>query len=225
MRAVRNVARSNRTVMTTIHQPSMEIFESFDMLVLLQVRSPSDSMCLSEHLHLNAQHHSRGQHNVLRCRTEKLATTMPHRYLRLRLQRGGRLTYFGPLGYQSCELIRYLEAFPGVQPIKDGYNPGQLLVGACLPVPHALRAARPKKKCCRPSATLHHLIVPSTLPTHPATCPLAISACSHLDAGGDGRLHEHHVRELGARLPRPLCGGSGGAMGCAPPLRPGHNPS
>lgn len=36
MRAVENVARSNRTVMVTIHQPSMEIFEAFDTLVLLQ---------------------------------------------------------------------------------------------------------------------------------------------------------------------------------------------
>ena len=36
MRAVRNVASSNRTVTVTIHQPSQEIFEAFDMLVLLQ---------------------------------------------------------------------------------------------------------------------------------------------------------------------------------------------
>ena len=36
MRAIRNVADSNRTVMVTIHQPSMEIFEAFDMLVLMQ---------------------------------------------------------------------------------------------------------------------------------------------------------------------------------------------
>jgi ABC-type multidrug transport system ATPase subunit len=37
MRAVRNVALSGRTVMVTIHQPSIEIFEAFDMLLLLQV--------------------------------------------------------------------------------------------------------------------------------------------------------------------------------------------
>ncbi|MEW5297917.1 MAG: hypothetical protein WDW36_001095 [Sanguina aurantia] len=36
MRAVRNVARSGRTVMVTIHQPSIEIFESFDQLLLIQ---------------------------------------------------------------------------------------------------------------------------------------------------------------------------------------------
>lgn len=36
MRAVKNVARNGRTVLVTIHQPSIEIFESFDALVLLQ---------------------------------------------------------------------------------------------------------------------------------------------------------------------------------------------
>lgn len=73
MRAVRNVANSNRTVTVTIHQPSTEIFEAFDMLVLLQ--------------------------------------------------RGGRLTYFGSLGEHSQDLISFLESYPGVAPIKPGYNP------------------------------------------------------------------------------------------------------
>lgn len=73
MRSVRNVANSNRTVMVTIHQPSMEIFEAFDQLVLMQ--------------------------------------------------RGGRLTYFGPLGVESSELIAYLESYPGVEPIRASYNP------------------------------------------------------------------------------------------------------
>jgi ABC-type multidrug transport system ATPase subunit len=35
MAAVRNVAGNGRTVMVTIHQPSIEIFEQFDRLVLL----------------------------------------------------------------------------------------------------------------------------------------------------------------------------------------------
>lgn len=66
--AVKNVSLSNRTVMVTIHQPSMDIFEQFTELVLLQ--------------------------------------------------RGGRLTYFGPLGDESAALIEYLEGQPGVEPIK-----------------------------------------------------------------------------------------------------------
>lgn len=39
------------------------------------------------------------------------------------LQRGGRVTYFGPLGENSCELIAYLEGVPGTSPIKAGCNP------------------------------------------------------------------------------------------------------
>ena len=36
MRAVRNVGNSNRAVLVTIHQPSIEIFEAFDNLLLLK---------------------------------------------------------------------------------------------------------------------------------------------------------------------------------------------
>ena len=31
----------------------------------------------------------------------------------LLLQRGGRTTFFGPLGEESCKLVAYLEAVPG----------------------------------------------------------------------------------------------------------------
>jgi energy-coupling factor transporter ATP-binding protein EcfA2 len=73
MRSIQNVVKSNRTVCITIHQPSTEIFEAFDMLILMQL--------------------------------------------------GGRLTYFGPLGFESSALIVYLEAVPGVQAIRPGSNP------------------------------------------------------------------------------------------------------
>lgn len=73
MRAVRNIGNSNRAVLVTIHQPSIEIFEAFDNLLLLQ--------------------------------------------------RGGRITYFGALGDESCNLISYLQAVPGCSPIKPGSNP------------------------------------------------------------------------------------------------------
>lgn len=62
-----------RIATQVIHQPSIEIFEQFTSLVLLQ--------------------------------------------------RGGLLTYFGPLGFESCDLIAYLEAQPGVHTISPGYNP------------------------------------------------------------------------------------------------------
>lgn len=37
IRAVKNVALNGRTVMVTIHQPSIEIFEAFDNLLLIQM--------------------------------------------------------------------------------------------------------------------------------------------------------------------------------------------
>ncbi|GAX75668.1 hypothetical protein CEUSTIGMA_g3111.t1 [Chlamydomonas eustigma] len=73
MRTVRKVGDSHRAVVVTIHQPSIEIFEAFDNLLLLQ--------------------------------------------------RGGRTTFFGPLGVESRNLISYLESAPGAVPMKAGLNP------------------------------------------------------------------------------------------------------
>lgn len=39
-------------------------------------------------------------------------------------------SYFGPLGFESSALIAYLEAVPGVQPIRAGSNPATWCVGA-----------------------------------------------------------------------------------------------
>jgi hypothetical protein len=33
------------------------------------------------------------------------------------------VSYFGPLGERSCELIDYFQSVPGVKPIREGYNP------------------------------------------------------------------------------------------------------
>ncbi|KAK1397747.1 hypothetical protein POM88_007610 [Heracleum sosnowskyi] len=59
MRTVRNTVDTRRTVVCTIHQPSIDIFEAFDELFLLK--------------------------------------------------RGGKEIYVGPVGRQSCELIKYFE--------------------------------------------------------------------------------------------------------------------
>ncbi|KAJ8755785.1 hypothetical protein K2173_024329 [Erythroxylum novogranatense] len=73
MRTVRNTVNTGRTVICTIHQPSIDIFEAFDELFLMK--------------------------------------------------RGGQETYVGPLGHNSCELIKYFEGVEGVSKIKDAYNP------------------------------------------------------------------------------------------------------
>ncbi|KAG1698458.1 hypothetical protein DVH05_015000 [Phytophthora capsici] len=73
MNGVRKIADSGRTIVCTIHQPSTEVFNLFDSLLLLR--------------------------------------------------RGGRMVFFGQLGEDSKNLINYFEAFPGVNPIKPGYNP------------------------------------------------------------------------------------------------------
>ncbi|WOK93915.1 ABC transporter G family member 39 [Canna indica] len=73
MRTVRNTVDTGRTVVCTIHQPSIDIFEAFDELFLMK--------------------------------------------------RGGEEIYVGPLGRNSCHLIKYFEGIEGVRKIKDGYNP------------------------------------------------------------------------------------------------------
>ncbi|GIL82508.1 hypothetical protein Vretifemale_11338 [Volvox reticuliferus] len=91
MKAIRAVANDGRTVMVVIHQPSIEIFEAFDMLLLLQ--------------------------------------------------RGGRTTYFGPLGSHSKPLVDYLMGqVPGVEPLPEGYNPATWM----LEVTGAAKAVRIK---------------------------------------------------------------------------------
>lgn len=44
-----------------------------------------------------------------------------------------QLTYFGRLGEHSSELIRYLEAVPGVQPFVPGHNPATWMLVRPLP--------------------------------------------------------------------------------------------
>ncbi|CAI5534888.1 unnamed protein product [Closterium sp. Naga37s-1] len=83
MRAVRNTVNTGRTVVCTIHQPSIDIFEAFDELLLMQ--------------------------------------------------RGGEVIYAGSLGTQSCDLVRYFEAIPGVPPIQPGANPAAWMLEVTAP--------------------------------------------------------------------------------------------
>ncbi|MCL7044741.1 hypothetical protein MKW94_007516 [Papaver nudicaule] len=80
MRTVRNTVNTGRTVVCTIHQPSIDIFEAFDELILMK--------------------------------------------------RGGQVIYSGPLGSNSCRVIEYFEAIPGVPKIKEKYNPATWMLEA-----------------------------------------------------------------------------------------------
>ncbi|GMF63859.1 unnamed protein product [Phytophthora fragariaefolia] len=96
MNGVRKIADSGRTIVCTIHQPSTEVFNLFDSLLLLR--------------------------------------------------RGGRMVFFGELGENSENLIKYFEAFPGVNPIKPGYNPATWMlecIGAGVGGGHADAGAQP----------------------------------------------------------------------------------
>ncbi|XP_010914975.2 ABC transporter G family member 39 [Elaeis guineensis] len=83
MRTVRNTVDTGRTVVCTIHQPSIDIFEAFDELFLMK--------------------------------------------------RGGEEIYVGPLGRNSCHLIKYFEGIEGVRKIKDGYNPATWMLEVTTP--------------------------------------------------------------------------------------------
>ncbi|KAK1397742.1 hypothetical protein POM88_007605 [Heracleum sosnowskyi] len=83
MRTVRNTVDTRRTVVCTIHQPSIDIFEAFDELFLLK--------------------------------------------------RGGKEIYVGPVGRQSCELIKYFEDIDGISKITDGYNPATWMLEVTSP--------------------------------------------------------------------------------------------
>lgn len=86
MKTVQKVARSGRTIICTIHQPSVPLFNLFDNLLLLQ--------------------------------------------------RGGRTVFFGELGDDSENLLRYFESIPGTAKIKPQYNPATYMlevIGAGVP--------------------------------------------------------------------------------------------
>ncbi|OQR85265.1 ATP-binding Cassette (ABC) Superfamily [Achlya hypogyna] len=73
MSGIRKIASTGRTVVCTIHQPSTEVFEMFDNLLLLK--------------------------------------------------RGGETVFFGQLGANASNLIKYFSSIPGTPPIQPGANP------------------------------------------------------------------------------------------------------
>jgi ABC-type multidrug transport system ATPase subunit len=46
----------------------------------------------------------------------------------LLLQKGGYMTYFGPIGQQGRALVSYLEQVPSVAPCPPGFNPASWML-------------------------------------------------------------------------------------------------
>ena len=126
MRAVRNTVDTGRTVVCTIHQPSIDIFEAFDE-VRIEIPIPGSwSAALSPMVQFLSRPFfgTRGGATSYSFWLGFMCIQM------LLLKRGGRTIYFGPLGRQSHKLVEYFESVPGVQKIKEGINPATWMLEA-----------------------------------------------------------------------------------------------
>lgn len=85
MRTVRNTVDTGRTVVCTIHQPSIDIFEAFDEVILT-----SSSLI----------------HHLCQCIHVLICITVNQLLL---MKRGGQVIYSGPLGQNSHKIIEYFE--------------------------------------------------------------------------------------------------------------------
>jgi energy-coupling factor transporter ATP-binding protein EcfA2 len=90
MRTVRNIVNTGRTIVCTIHQPSIDIFESFDEVLFVDLYKRLSVFACFPFYNSNS------------------FVQLEHCQL-LFMKRGGQLIYAGALGPKSCNLVEFFE--------------------------------------------------------------------------------------------------------------------
>ena len=128
IRVVRNVADTGRTIVCTIHQPAIDIFEAISALALnmrhslLQIPKACQMSVSTAMLDVTQTRFVRPggrepgnnsrRWSMLLCAT--FAPKLQAFDTMLLLKRGGETIFNGPLGFQSRNMISYFESIPGV---------------------------------------------------------------------------------------------------------------
>ncbi|GJW85259.1 AAA+ ATPase domain-containing protein [Tanacetum coccineum] len=119
MRAVKNIVDTGRTIVCTIHQPSIDIFEAFDELISFSLNSAFKRFYDT----VEAVKNDGAFSGILLLSMDRDLLKFKRTLRLVLLKNGGRMIYCGPLGRHSSNIIEYFESISGVPKIKDNYNP------------------------------------------------------------------------------------------------------
>ena len=157
MRTVRNTVNTGRTVVCTIHQPSIDIFEVRRRLAAARCRfswiSPGMGvLCFRCATRTCALLNSLSWLRLSSCCVLSMTATadnstaarvfkltcpvcaLPQSFDDLMLMKyGGSVIYHGNLGERSHRLIEYFKAVPGVPDLQEGLNPATWMLQVSTP--------------------------------------------------------------------------------------------